>query len=293
MCRLLKQPQAIFGLPSRQASVLSELDGYLSQVAAALQRCSWDRAILEMLDLLPQIFLRLDDRVELGADSLPVLYRHMFVVLQAYQRQNNPQLEELIQLSPEYSFHLLDWAHTQPERRLACPAEKFKEAMLLDPHWAIRWHRMRPDPVYHTRILEFVHRSREVNPCSAWIWHRIQSPTGARSAALEDLTRLLPLLLTAPHLCFGIPDVYPELDRKVLFRSAIRHPEFLLAWACRFPGEFDPIVQRELLRYPAWLVEYVHQCKPANGRELLAEARERCGNDWLLPWVELYLSRSS
>ena len=59
MSSLIKQPQAIFGLPSREAGVLSEFDRYLSQVAAALQRCSWDLDILEILDLMPQIFLRL------------------------------------------------------------------------------------------------------------------------------------------------------------------------------------------------------------------------------------------
>jgi hypothetical protein len=64
----------------------------------------------------------------------------------------------------------------------------------------------------------------------------------------------------------------------------------LLAWTRRFPGEFDSIVQRELRRSPAWLVEYVHQRKPANAGELLAEARERCNNDWLRPWLELYFS---
>ena len=293
MCRLLKQPQAVFGLPSRETSVLSELDGYLSQMAEALQRCSWDRDILEMLDLLPQIFLRLGDAVELGHDSLPVLYRHMYVVLQAYQKENNPQLEELIQLSPEYSFHLLNWIRTHPPRATSCATEKFKEAMLLDPYWAIRWQRLQPDPVYHTRILEFVHRLREINPRSAWIWHRFHVPQMARSAALEDVTRLMPLLLTDPHLCLNILDFYPEFDRKILFRSAIRHPEYLLAWACRFPGEFDSIVQRELLRYPAWLVEYIQRCNPPNERELLTEGCERCNNDWLLPWLELYLSRKA
>jgi hypothetical protein len=66
----------------------------------------------------------------------------------------------------------------------------------------------------------------------------------------------------------------------------------MLAWACRFPGEFDQLVQRELLRQPAWLVEYVVRCKPADARELLTGARERCSNDWLAPWLDLYLNRN-
>lgn len=292
MFSLIKQPQAIFGLPSREAGVLSDFDRYLSQVAAALERCSWDQDILEMLDLMPQIFLRLDDRVELGPDSLPVLYRHIYVVLQAYQRQNNPQLEELIQLSPEYSFHLLGWVRAHSERRTSCPTEAFKQAMLLDPYWAIRWQRLQPDSAYHTRILEFLHQSREISPRSAWIWHRTQAARMTPAAALEDVKRLLPLLLTDPHLCLNVAAAYPGFDRKILFRSAFRHPEYLLAWACQFPGEFDQIVQRELLRRPAWLVEYIARCKPANARELLAGARDRCSNQWLLPWLELYISRS-
>lgn len=292
MFSLIKQPQAIFGLPSREAGVLSDFDRYLSQVAAALERCSWDQDILEMLDLMPQIFLRLDDRVELGPDSLPVLYRHIYVVLRAYQKQNNPQLEELIQLSPEYSFHLLGWVRAHSERRTSCPTEAFKQAMLLDPYWAIRWQRLQPDSAYHTRILEFLHQSRDINPRSAWIWHRMQAARMTPAAALEDVKRLLPLLLSDPHLCLNVAEVYPGFDRKILFRSAFRHPEYLLAWACRFPGEFDQIVQRELMRRPAWLVEYIARCKPANARELLAGARERCGNQWLLPWLELFISRS-
>lgn len=290
MVRLLKQPQAIFGLPTRDAGVLAEFDHYLSQVGAALQRCSWDREILEMLDLAPQIFLRLDDSVELGADALPILYRHMYVALQAYQRQQNPQLEELIQLSPEYSFHLLHWVR-HSERRTACPVEAFKQAMLPDPYWATRWQRLQPAPAYHTRILEFVERTREINPRSAWVWHGMQASHTTRAAALAGVERLVPLFLTDPHLCLNVVDLYPECDRRVLFRSAFRHPEYLLAWAFRFPGEFDQIVQRELLRRPAWLVEYVVHCKPANARELLAGARDRCANAWLLPWLERLIDR--
>jgi hypothetical protein len=290
MFPLIKQPGAIFGLPTRDPDVLSEFDRYLSQVGSALQRCSWDRDVLEMLDLLPQIFLRLEDSVELGADSLPVLYRHMYVVLQAYQRQHNPQLEELIQLSPEYSFHLLHWLR-HSKGRTACPLEAFKQAMLPDPYWAIRWQRLEPDPAYHTRILEFVHRTREINPRSAGVWHGMQASRMTRAAALADVKRLVPLLLTDPHLCLNAADLYPEFDRRVLFRSAVRHPEYLLAWASRFPGEFDPIVQRELLRRPAWLVEYIVRCNPANASELLTAARDRCANEWLLPWLERHISR--
>jgi len=291
MSSLIKQPQALFGLPSREAGVLSDFDRYLSQVAAALQRCSWDRDILEMLDLMPQIFLRLDDSVELGHDSLPVLYRHLYVVLQAYQKQNNPQLEELIQLSPEYSFHLLHWVRVHSKRQTSCPMETFKQSMLLDPYWALQWQRVQPDASYQTRILEFMHRSREINPRSAWAWHQMQAAQMTRAAALAEVKRLLPLLLTDPHLCLNLLEAYPEFDRKVLVRSAYRHPEYLLAWACRFPGQFDPLVQRELLRRPAWLVEYIARCKPANARELLSGARDRCSNDWLLPWLDLYISR--
>ena len=289
---ILKQPQAVFGLPSRDPRVLSDFDRYLSQVAAALAQCSWDKNILEMLDLLPQVFLRLDDSVELDLNSLHVLYRHMYVVLKAYQQHGNPQLEEILQLSPEYSFHLLHWLRAHPDRKTANPIEAFKQALLPDPFWAIQWQRLQPDPAYYARILDFVHGSRELNARSAWAWHQMQAPRMTRAAALAELNRSMPLLLTDPPLCFNVLDVYPELDPKVLFRSAFRHPDWMLAWACRFPGEFDQVVQRELLRQPAWLVEYTVRCKPTNARELLTGARERCRNDWLAPWLDLYINRN-
>jgi len=80
----------------------------------------------------------------------------------------------------------------------------------------------------------------------------------SRSEAVADICRLLPLILLDPFLSFYVTDRYPEVDRRKLFRSAIRNPAFLLAWAKRFPGEFDAIIQRELTRHPAWLVEYIH-----------------------------------
>ena len=54
-------------------------------------------------------------------------------VLKAYQQQGNPQLEEILQLSPEYSFHLLNWLGVHPDRNTANPTEAFKKAMLPDP----------------------------------------------------------------------------------------------------------------------------------------------------------------
>ena len=289
---ILKQPQAVFGLPSGDPKVLSDFDRYLSQVAAALAKCTWDKNILEMLDLLPQVFLRLDDGVELDTNTLHVLYRHMYVVLKAYQQQGNPQLEEILQLSPEYSFHLLNWLRAHPDRKTSNPIEAFKKAMLPDPFWAIQWQRLQPESAYYARILDFVHRSREVNARSAWTWHQMQASRMKRAVALIDLNRSMPLLLSDPQLCLTVLDFYPELDRKVLFRSAFRHPDWMLAWVCRFPSEFDQLVQRELLRQPAWLVEYTVRCKPTNARNLLMKARDRCCNDWLVPWLDLYISRN-
>ncbi|MCI0744358.1 MAG: hypothetical protein L0Y58_03030, partial [Verrucomicrobia subdivision 3 bacterium] len=114
----------------------------------------------------------------------------------------------------------------------------------------------------------------------------------SRSEAVADISRLLPLILLDPHLSFCVMDNYPELDRRTLFRSAIRYPDFLLAWAKRFPGLFDTIIQRELVRHTAWLIEYIHEVKPVEARSLWQQAMERCHNDWLLPWLKHYARRA-
>ena len=98
----------------------------------------------------------------------------------------------------------------------------------------------------------------------------------------------MPLLLTDPPLCFNVLDVYPELDPKVLFRSAFWHPDWMLAWACQFPGEHDQVVQRELLRQPAWLVEYTVRCKPTTTRELLTGRGNAAATiGWLPGWISI------
>jgi hypothetical protein len=272
--------------------VLSSLHSYLAQVADALVNCSWDRNVLEMLDLLPHVFLHLGDRRELSLESIPVLCRHMYVVLKAYERENNPQLEQLLMLSPEYTYHFLTWIRQQPGRRCAHPIESYKRALLPDPHWAVQWYRVQPDKVYHGQILEFIRRTKDASPRSAWAWHRMNVKRMSRSEAVADISRLLPLILLDPHLSFCVMDNYPELERRALFRSAIRYPAFLLAWAKRFPGAFDTVIQRELVRQPAWLIEYIHEVKPVEARSLWQQARERCRNDWLLPWLDHYARRA-
>ena len=60
--KLLKQPQAIFGFPVPNQGALQSVDRYLGQLAASLESCSWDREVLEMLDLIPQVFLKLREQ---------------------------------------------------------------------------------------------------------------------------------------------------------------------------------------------------------------------------------------
>ena len=38
-------------------------------------------------------------------------------------------------------------------------------------------------------------------------------------------------------------------------------------------------------------MEYIHELKPAEARSLWQQARERCHNDWLLPWLDHYAQR--
>jgi hypothetical protein len=290
-CCVLKQPLTIFGLPSTDPVVLSSFHSYLAQVADALVNCSWDRSVLEMLDLLPQVFLHLADRRELPLESLPVLCRHMHMVMKAYEREANPQLEELLMLSPEYTYHFLTSMRRQPGRRCAHPIGSYKRALLPDPHWAMQWYRVQSDNAYYREILEFIRKTKDASARSAWAWHRMNVKQMSRSAAVADISRLLPLILLDPQLSFWVMDNYPEVDRRTLFRSAIRYPAFLLAWAKRFPGEFDTIIQRELVRHPAWLVQYIHEFKPADARSLWKQSRQRCCNDWLLPWLDHYARR--
>ena len=83
-------------------------------------------------------------------------------------------------------------------------------------------------------------------------------------------------------------DLYPELDKKVLFRSALGNPDYLLVWAQLYRAEFDALIRRELLRYPAWMADYINMFNPPDARDLWLNAREKCSNDWLLPWVEQF-----
>jgi len=60
--KLLKQPQAIFGFPPPSSGALQGVDRYIEQLALSLGSRNWDRDVREMLDLIPQVFLKLGRR---------------------------------------------------------------------------------------------------------------------------------------------------------------------------------------------------------------------------------------
>jgi hypothetical protein len=286
--QVLKQPQAIFGLPASDRGSLAAFDQYLAKVADSLSACVWNRDVIEILDLLPQVFLRLDDHVEVPVDSLKVLTQHMNVVLQSYQKDLNPQLEDMLLLSSEYTYHLLSFFRENPAVRPSYPIENYKRSMLLDPEWALRWCCEQNDAVFYNEVMQHLHKTKDFNQRSAIVFHRLKVLQMDRPTALADIHSRLPMLLRDPQVCLWILDNYPEIDRKILFRSAFGNPAYLLLWGERFPGEFDALIKRELLRYPAWLADYIVRFRPGDARDLWIRARERCSNQWLLPWVEQY-----
>jgi len=286
--KLLKQPQALFGFPSPDGLALQAFTSYVGQVAKTIERTPWDQDVVELLDLIPQVFLHLAADAEIQHNSLQVLVKHMYVVFEAYQRDFDPELEDIMQLSPEYTYRLLQLFRSNRSLRPSHPVEVYKKALLLDPEWALRWCQECHDTPYFSEIMQHVAQTKDSNARSAIVSHRLTTSGLERHRQLEDIRRKLPLLMRDPQVCFWIMQHYPELDRKVLFRSAIGNPPYLLLWAQQFPREFDPLIRRELMLHPAWLADYITLFNPPDAREMWFYARERCSNDWLLSWLNQY-----
>jgi hypothetical protein len=104
-----------------------------------------------MLDLLPQVFLKLGEKVEIPVDCMKVLSHHMYFVYQAYLRDRNPQLDDLLQLDSEYAYHLLRLFLGNSDYKPYNPIEKYKEALLTDPDWALRWCLEQNDSLFYPK----------------------------------------------------------------------------------------------------------------------------------------------
>ena len=286
--KLLKQPQAIFGFPVPNQGALQSVDRYLGQLAASLESCSWDREVLEMLDLMPQVFLKLRDHVEVPLDCIKVLSRHMYVVYQSYLRDRNPQLDDLLQFSSEYTYHLLHLFRENADYKPYHPIEAYKRALLTDPDWALRWCHEQNDSLFYPEVMQNIAQTKDFNARSAIVYHRLLAAKMGREEALADIRQRLALLSRDPYACLWLADFYPELERKILFRSAFGNPSYLLVWADKYGHEFDASIRRELLLYPAWMADYINLFNPPDARELWVQARARCSNELLSPWVERY-----
>ena len=285
--QLLKQPQALFGLPAPNRDALLAMDRYLGQLAATLEAGSWDREVLEMLELMPRLFLKIGDHVEIPVVCVKVLMQHMYVVYLSFLKDRNPQMDEMLLTSSRYSYHLLHLFRDEPEYKPYHPVDAYKRALLLDPDWALRWCIEEKDSVFYPEVIQHVAKTKDFNARSAITFHRLRAIELGRKEALADIHQRLALLMRDPYVCLWLADFYPELERKVLFRSALGNPPYLLIWADK-SREFDGQIRRDLLRFPAWLADYIHVFNPPDARSLWLQARERCTNEWLMPWVEQF-----
>lgn len=286
--KLLKQPQAIFGFPPPSSGALQSVDHYIEQLALSLGSRNWDRDVREMLDLLPQVFLKLGEKVEIPVDCMKVLSHHMYIVYQAYLRDRNPQLDDLLQLDSEYAYHLLHLFLENSDYKPYNPIEKYKEALLTDPDWALRWCLEQNDSLFYPKVMKHLVGTKGYNARSAIVHHRLIASKLDRQGALADIQQRLPLLLTDPCVCLWLLEFYPELERRKLFASALKDPPYLLVWAEKHGREFEESIRRALLLHPAWLADYLNLTNPPDARDLWLHARSRCTNDLLLPWVEQY-----
>ena len=288
--QLLKQPQAIFGMPAPDKEALQAFEKYVMDLANSVPNGIWDQNLLEILELLPQVYLFIPDHIEVPPESFNILLKHPYIVFQSYKRDANPQLEGLLRLCPEYTYHLLNLFKSSNYYSPCSTETELKESMMRDPNWALRWcFENKDNSEYYSNIIQYVHRNKDIDAYCSLAHHRLQMEKMPRGEAIADLTRRLPLLIADPQIVLWIAENYPEIEKKQLFMRGISgKPSYMLYWAQKFPGTYDQIIQREFLRFPAWLPDYFRICKPENARELYLKALERCNNDLLAPWVDQY-----
>jgi hypothetical protein len=291
--KILKQPHALFGLPAPNKEALGTMDRYLGQLVDSMESCNfcgWDRDVIELFNLLPQLFIKVGDRVEIPDACIVVLTNHLYVVYQAYLQERSPDCEKILLMSSEYAYHLLHLFKENPDYQPQLPAKEYKTALLLDPDWALRWCSEQHDKAFYPEIMRAIVKSKDINARNAFTYHRLVAAKLDRKAAVADVAYRLPLLLTDPEICLWLADAYPELERKQLFRSVFNNSvktSYLLVWAAKYP-EFDEQIRRELLIRPAWLADYIVRFNPPDARDLWLQAREKCSNQWLLPWIEQF-----
>ena len=98
---------------------------------------------------------------------MKVLSHHMYIVYQAYLRDRNPQLDDLLQLDSEYAYHLLHLFLENSDYKPYNPIEKYKEALLTDPDWALRWCLEQNDSLFYPKVMKHLVGTKDYNARSA------------------------------------------------------------------------------------------------------------------------------
>jgi hypothetical protein len=289
MIRLLKQPQALFGLPHPSFQARLNLEEYARQAAAGIHSGSWDQNLIDFLDAFPQVFNYLADDVEVPPEAFPVLSHHPYVVYQMYLKEINPQLELVLQLAPEYCYRLLTRTELPIGQRPYLTASDLMQKILADPNWAMRWCLEKKDKVFYGQLVHYLKQTRRINTASSLAEHRLCVGKLTREQAVLDMrSRLAGWASNDPDPAIWVAENYPELDRKVLYRNCVaRKPAYMLYWAQRFPQD-AAMVRQEIAAHPAWVADYIRLVKPSDASILWREAVGRCSNPWLAGWMEIY-----
>lgn len=288
-------PQALFGLDRAAPADIRRLAGYLKECGSSITAKSWSPDLNELIDCLPQILHHLSDTVELHPDTFDILHRHTHIIYQMYLKEINPQLELLLQLHPEYCYHLLHRQDLPLGLRPFLRASDLKQKMLADPNWALRWGQEENDTVYLKEVKHYIKRTEDINADSALASIRLYRCHHTRAQTIEKI-RTKFRILNYPHsnlkTALWITEHYPEINPAELFGACIGNeshiPAMLLHLATRFPYLDQHDIGQRLLKHPAWLPDFISLAQPDNARELWAEARENYKNPWLKPWIEQY-----
>ncbi len=225
--------------------------------------------------------------LDLPPDCFGVLLNNLNLVFNDYVAQANPSLEDVLLLSPEYCFHLLNLNAQQGPLPLKRASEFYQNLLLRDARWAMQWLRMEYSELLYIELMETVWRTKSGLASSAFCYHFLRTQSKPQAERLKDISSRLAVLQRNPHYALLAGVHYPVLA-EALIPTAYGRPRLLYHWLklVPLPEKAMTAAQEKLTTDAAWTVQYIEDCKPLNFKELYETAFRHCHNSWLASWLE-------
>jgi hypothetical protein len=313
---ILKVPLDFYGLSAdpkgkRSSEAIEKLSEYVDQLTAELKVqignikdgkiTNVSTELLRATRTMPAALFRLPDDCEIPIPLFSILHEHIYYVYRTHQKTPDPHLAAMLVGYPEYVYYLMQ-NEGLPDGTLDEAQQTTVRSLLPNPPWTIKWleqyyrqGKLSGFPeVLFKELLNSLYNLHDHDGTNAHCYHWLKTRTDTYEAKTAEMAQLLAAIGTNPFIAIITAREFPKLDVEPLLVEVQESPMWSYHWLRYVErGRTTKMIQN-LINWIPWGVQYIHDQKPAEAKELLAQMKFKQSdtsnqrNPWWTKWLEDY-----